>query len=88
MLDDHAVYTAVDGAESALNLGQHTFVDDAVGTQGGKALAGDGGDDTEVIVHISEHTVLLEAEDEARWLYLRGSHGHGRGYAIGIAVKQ
>ena len=49
MLDDHAVYTAVDGAESALNLGQHTFVDGAVGTQGGKALAGDGGDDTEVI---------------------------------------
>ena len=88
MLDDHAVHTAVDSAESALNLGQHTFVDGAVGTQSGKVLAGDGRDDTEVVVHIGEHTVLLEAEYEVRRLYLRGSYGHGRGYAIGIAVEQ
>ena len=30
MLDDHAVYTTVDGAEGALNLGQHALVDGAI----------------------------------------------------------
>ena len=88
MLDDYALYTAVDGAEGALNLGQHAFVDGAVGTQGGEAVSGDGGDDAEVVVHIGEHTVLLEAKDEARGLYLRGGYGYGRGYAVGIAVEQ
>ena len=70
MFDDNALYTSVYSAESAFDFGYHTFVNGAIGAQGGKALAVDGGDDAVVIVYISEHTILLKAEDEVGGLYL------------------
>ena len=63
MLDDHARHTAIDGAEGALDLGQHTLVDHPFGAECGEALAVDGGDHAQVIVHVGQHAILHEAEE-------------------------
>ena len=88
MLDYHTCYTAIDSTESALNLGYHTLIDCTIGTQGCKTLPIDRRDHAAVVVHIGEHTILLETEDEVRWLYLRSTHSYSRSYAIGITIEQ
>ena len=88
MLDYHTCYTAIDSTESTLNLRYHTFIDSAIGTQSSKALAIDRGYHAAVVVHIGEHAILLETEDEVGRFYLRSAHCYSRSYAIGIAIEQ
>ena len=70
MLDDYALYTAINSAEGTLNLRYHAFVDCTISTKRGKTFTIDSRDDTQVIIYVSEHPILFEAKDKVGWLYL------------------
>ena len=88
MFNYHACHTAINSTKSPLDLRYHPLIDGAIGTKSRKTLAIDGGYHAAVVVHIGEHTILLETEDDVRWLYLRSTHSYSRSYAIGITIEQ